>query len=101
MLYTERGACRLHWDHARGWIIDVPTAVTSQQLVRIAQWALPRQIERWRSLPPGARKDELEGAIALLRQGRIAQRLIDHDGDGVSIPFAATEPTTTRRYVHG
>lgn len=101
MLYKRRGPCRLHWDSTNGWVLDVPTAITNEQLHRVARWAAPRQIERWRSLPPGDRKDELARAIELLKQGKIAQRLIDDDGDGIMIPFASTEPATTRRYIYG
>ncbi|GEM_PF-6396286 len=101
MLYAKRGACRLHWDAERGWVLDVPTVIAQAQLRRVAQWALPRQIERWRSLPPGDRKDELGRAIEQLKQMRITQRLIDHDHDGVMVPFASTQRATTREGIYG
>jgi len=101
MLYTKQGSCRLYWNRELGWVIEVPTALTQEQLHRITRWALPKQVDRWRNLPPGNKKDELGHAIEHLKQGRILQRLIDHDGDGVFVPFASTERATTRRYLYG
>jgi hypothetical protein len=101
MSLSSPRALRLHWDAETGWVLDVPVALTATQVARVAAWALPRQIARYRGLPPGDRKDQLGHAIELLRQGRVAQRLIDHDRDGIVIPFASTERVTTRRIFHG
>ncbi len=82
---------RLHWDSERGWIVDVPVAVSSAQLAQIAAWAVPRQIDRWRTLPAGDRKTELERAIKLLQAGKISQRVVGERGDGKGdiLAFAA------------
>lgn len=102
------GGLRLHWDAELGWLLDVPVALRADQLGRIAAWALPRQVDRYRALPPGDRKDELGRAIALLRQGTIRQRLLERDGYAVA--FASTEragsrlisvPTTKEVKSHG
>lgn len=90
---------RLHWDAVIGWIVDVPVTLSPQQLARIAQWALPKQRDRYCSLPPGVRRDELARAITLLERGEIRQRLIDHDGDGIIAPFASTVKATPTTYV--
>lgn len=92
---------RLYWDVETGWILDVPVALSKDQLDRVARWALPRQIDRYRGLPPGDRKEQLGFAIEALRRREVRQRLFDHDGDGVVIPFASTQRISTRSYHHG
>ncbi|HEV8642173.1 MAG TPA: hypothetical protein VGV13_13820 [Methylomirabilota bacterium] len=94
-----RAGYRLHWDAEHGWILDVPVTLQQDQLRRIARWALPRQIDRYRALPPGGRRVELNRAIGALTRGEIRQRLVDHDGDGVSIPFASTERVNPERRI--
>ncbi|HEV8642073.1 MAG TPA: hypothetical protein VGV13_13315 [Methylomirabilota bacterium] len=90
---------RLHWDAEHGWLLDVPVTLGREQLRRIAAWALPKQIDRYRSLPPGDRKDDLGRAIERLGRSEIRQRLVDHDGDGVAIPFASTERVNPERRI--
>lgn len=92
---------RLHWDAEVGWIIDVHTTIAHHQIDRIAKWAIPHQVQRYTALPNGGKKDELGRAIDLLKKSKITQRLIDHDNDGVIIPFCSTEKSTTRSYFHG
>jgi hypothetical protein len=75
-------ALRLHWDADRGWILDVPVALSAPALERAVAWCLPKQIDRWRSLPSGAKRDELGHAIELLRRGRVTQRIVGMRGDG-------------------
>lgn len=94
-------SCRLHWNAELGWLLDVPTTISAQQLWRVAKWALPRQVERYHALPPGDRKDELRRALDLLKAGKIRQQLVDHDGDGVLVPFTSTEKVTTKEYSYG
>ena len=81
---------RLHWDVALGWVIDTPVALSPSQLARVADWALPRQVDRYRALPPGDRKEQLGRAIDALKRGEVRCRVIDHDRDGIVTPFAAT-----------
>jgi len=82
-------------------MIDVPTLMSASALQRVVEWAIPRQVQRYNALPLGDRKRELGKAIDLLKDGKISQRLIDHDGDGMLVPFASTEKATTRSYFHG
>jgi len=70
---------RLHWDAEAGWVVDVPVHLPQRQVYNLIQYALPRQIDRWRGLPPGERKGELGRAIELLRQGKVKQRLLEVD----------------------
>lgn len=88
---------RLHWDAVDGWLLDVPVVLPSIPQPAI-DWMVKQQIERWRGLPPGEKKDQLAGAIKDLQAGKIRQLLKDHDGDGYSHPFASTERTTTTAY---
>jgi hypothetical protein len=91
---------RLRWDAETGWLVDVPVTLTQSQLSRIIQWALPKQIDRYRALPLGDRKDQLGQAIQALRRGELQQRILENN-DGVAVPFASTERQTTRSYFHG
>lgn len=67
---------RLHWDAVLGWIVDTEISLDSMQLKRVCDWALPRQISRYNSLPLGSKKDELAAAIKKLRAYQISQRLV-------------------------
>lgn len=92
---------RLHWDAEMGWIIDVPFTLTLQAVQRICEYAIPKQQNRMLSLSPGDKKEELRVAIELLKRFHVTQRLIDHDGDGVVVPFASTDRTNNKRYFYG
>lgn len=73
---------RLHWDAVEGWLLDVPLYLPNHILANVVRWAYPRQLDRLRSLPPGARQDELKAALPLLRQGKLTQRVVGQRGDG-------------------
>lgn len=73
---------RLHWDAEQGWMLDVPAMLSAPALQRVIDYALPHQVDRYRSLPPGAKKDELKGAIEALIVGKIKQLLVGPRGDG-------------------
>ena len=92
---------RLHFDARVGWILDVPVTIGDHQIKRIAQWALPFQVQRLSELPIGEKKSQLARAIGLLKKGQITQRLFDHDRDGIIVPFASTEKVTTKEYYYG
>jgi hypothetical protein len=91
---------RLHWDAETGWVIDTPTGLSQPQIDRIVAWSLPKQIDRWRSLPPSEKKVELESAIDLLRAGRVSQRIVGERGDGKGdvVAFEATERSSSKVY---
>jgi hypothetical protein len=73
---------RLHWDAETGWILDVPFLLPKQALKNAVDHAIPKQIDRWRSLPMGPKKDELSMAIKKLQQYQIQQNLVGPRGDG-------------------
>ncbi len=73
---------RLHWDAEAGWILDVPWNLPNDFVKRTAEYAVPRQVDRWRALPPGEKKDELERAIKLLQAGKVTQKIVGARGDG-------------------
>lgn len=90
---------RLHWDAVNGWMVDVPTPLTERQLQGIIDWSVPKQIDRWRSLPVGDKKDQLELAIKDLMAGKLNQRVLDEHG--VFNIFKSTERTSTRVISYG
>lgn len=73
---------RLHWDAKQGWLLDVPFALPAHSLKQVVSWALPRQVSRLRSLPPGEKKDELTRALKLLQAGEVQQNVVGDRGDG-------------------
>jgi hypothetical protein len=73
---------RLHWAAESGWLLDVPVGVPQQVLLNAAKWAVPKQIDRWRALPAGSKKDELGRAIKLLQRGMVTQNIIGFHGNG-------------------
>lgn len=81
-----------------GWVLDVPHALPAQTLARIAKWALPHQLDRLRSLPPGDRYDALSDACKLLQQGKIIQRVVGQRGNSLGdiVGFQATKATSTK-----
>lgn len=95
------GGLRLHWDATQGWILDVPVALTEEQLHRVAKWAFEIQVQRWRSLMPGERKEEAARSLKALEQGKISQRLVDADNDGIITSFASTTRVKPTFYSFG
>jgi len=83
---------RLHWDAVIGWIVDVDVALDACQLKKICDWAIPRQIDRWRSLPLGEKKTELEVAIKKLQAYKIQQRVVQ-DQSGTTTLFKSDQGT--------
>ena len=73
---------RLYWDAENGWLLDVPVAYDQRAMFNIAQWAIPRQVERWRCLPPSEKKEQLANAIRQLEKGLIRQRVVGYRGNG-------------------
>ncbi len=73
---------RLHWDTEVGWILDVPFLIPKQAVIETVNYALPKQIDRWRSLPMGSKKDELKIAIEKLQKYEVQQNLVGARGDG-------------------
>ncbi len=68
---------RLHWDAVEGWRLDAQTAMSPQEVARMVAWALPKQIDRWKTLPAGPRRDELAAAIVKLRSGDVRVMIVD------------------------
>lgn len=86
---------RMRWDAERGWLVFAPVVLSTSQLSRIAQWAEPKQVDRYRSLPPGERKEECARAVQDLRDGRV--QCVIQNGDGVL--FESTERTRPDRSI--
>lgn len=80
---------------AEGWVVFAPVALTVGQLRRVATLVEPMQVDRYRSLPPGERKDECKRSIEALRAGRV--RCIAQNREGVV--FTSTERTQPERAI--
>lgn len=80
-----------HWDGSR-WVVTSQSALTADQLRRIAEWLLPVQRQRRLGLSAGPVRDDLDAAIAALEAGKIVCGLAP-DRSGERLAFAATERT--------
>jgi hypothetical protein len=92
---------RLHWDAEIGWVVDVPFCLPEATISRVVAISLPKQLDRLRSLPPGDRKAELARAIKLLQAGKVEQRLVDANGDGVYEMYKTFERTSRKVISYG
>lgn len=62
----------IRWSRDRDeWIVESPVQIPALALARLVTWARKPQIDRWRSLPPGDRKDDLKHAIDRLDAGAV------------------------------
>ncbi len=92
---------RLFWDAEKGWLLEVDLALGEHQIKRIAEWALPLQKDRYRSLLPGFRKEECAKTIKDLEAGKI-QQLIVRDPHGSGVIWSSTERRDkSKTYFHG
>lgn len=80
-----------HWDGSR-WVVTSQSALTADQLRRIAKWLLPVQRQRRLGLSAGPVRDDLDAAIGALEAGKIVCGLAP-DRSGERLAFAATERT--------
>jgi hypothetical protein len=94
-------ALRLHWSAEDGWMVDVPATLSAPALKRVIAWALPRQVDRYRTLTPGPKRDELKGALERLRAGIVEQRVVGDRGDGKGdmLLFSAPRPAEDRKII--
>lgn len=84
---------RLHWEGKdKGWILDTVLALDPHHVKYVIEKTLPIQIERWRSLPPGDMKDDLEFAIKELQKGKVNQWVIPGNSH-----FQSTERTSPKK----
>lgn len=74
----------LRWNRERNrWYLCVPVAVSAPMLQRMVDWAVPRLVDKWRGLPSGDKKLDLEMAIKRLRDDlAIDQHVVGTRGDG-------------------
>jgi len=57
---------RMHFDAMRGWICDVPQALSPMELQRVVDFTIKSQTDRVRGMPPGDRKEQGKLAIGIL-----------------------------------
>lgn len=100
---------RLYWRAPEegtdsGWFLDTPLLLTGAQLHSLIRRSfLPKQIDRFRSLPPSDKKDQLKLGIEQLKRGEVRQRLVDAAGgtNGDLVVFAAAKPGGHQQYSIG
>lgn len=73
---------RLHWDDKNGWILDVPWVLPDDFLRKVVSYSIPKQVDRWRSLPTGEKRDDLGLAIQSLKRLEIRQNVVGSQGNG-------------------
>ena len=87
---------RMAWEAARGeWLVFAPVALSAAQLDRIARWAEPYQLQRYRAALPGDTKDELRRSVEALKARRVACIVQNNEGT----VFASTERTKPERAI--
>jgi hypothetical protein len=95
---------RLHYDAEIGVIIDTPISLSSNQVQRIAAWAVKMQKGRLSDQIDGPRKDELLRIVGILERASkgetnlIHQRLKSNVGADL-IPFQASRPQEDRKII--
>lgn len=73
---------RLHYDAEHGVMIDVPFALPEWALKTAIEKAIPKQIDRYRTLPAGPKRDELKSVIEKMQAGQVHQNVVGSRGDG-------------------
>lgn len=93
---------RLYWRAEPGvWFLDVPTGLPQSVAVRVAVANVSRLVEKFRTLPPGDRKDDLKLAIEALQAGKVQQRVVGERGNsrGDLKLFEAPRPHNERKVI--
>jgi hypothetical protein len=73
---------RLHWDAEHGWMLDVPFMLPDEVVRRVVRFSFPKQLDRFRSLPPGEKREQLKGALEKLQRFEVRQNIVGERGDG-------------------
>ena len=90
---------RLHWEGKElGWVLDTDIHISDGHLRFVLEKSIPIQIERWRGLPPGDIKDDLEYAIKLLQNGNVKQWI--RPIDGFTTGFKSTVKETSKTIIY-
>lgn len=93
---------RLYWRADPGvWFFDVPTGIPQAVAERAAIANVPRLVEKFRTLPPGDRKDDLKRAIEALQAGKVQQRVVGERGNSLGDLklFEAPRPHDQRKVI--
>lgn len=67
---------RVHWDEELGWVIDVPFALSKQQLQSAIDFSKRYQLDRIRCMPHGDRRERSQIALDKLTTTSIRQQII-------------------------
>lgn len=93
---------RLYWRAEPGvWFFDVPTGIPQAVAERVAIAHVPRLVDKFRTLPPGDRKDDLKRAIEALQAGKVLQRIVGERGNSIGdlTLFEAPRPHDQRKVI--
>lgn len=77
------GTLRLHWDEELGWLLDVPMVLSDSALRYVVEThCVPKQVDRYNSLPAGTdKKEQLRAAIVKLKRLEVRQKVVGPRGD--------------------
>lgn len=73
MLNRNTPPLRVYFNEKLGWCVDVPAPLSSQMVKAATDWAYKMNLDRWKGMMPGDRKDRLGAALPALRAGRVHQ----------------------------
>jgi len=66
---------RSTWHRGKGWIIETPIALTPAQKQNAIVFMFNTNKDRYLSMSPGDRKDELGDALMDLRKGLVTEQI--------------------------
>lgn len=93
---------RIYWRAEPGvWYFDVQAGLPQSVAVRVASFYVPKLVEKFRTLPPGDKKEDLKRAIEALQSGKVVQRIVGSRGDsrGDLTLFEAPRPHDQRKVI--
>jgi hypothetical protein len=76
----------MRWHGDTGWAIDIDKGMTPSEIQRCVDFTLKVQLDRWRGLLPGDRKDECWRTILDLKSNKVS---VNVAGTGERVLFDA------------
>lgn len=95
ILRNVRGAAPMRYDLAQDcWFLDVDEGLPQSAVNAATAYCLKINEDRWRSFPPGDRKDLMARGLAALRAGNVKVRIAKKRGD-ITLFQATVRQSTT------
>lgn len=93
-LTAVRGAAPMSYDHAKDWwYLDTDESLPAHALRSAVDYCLRINEDRWRSTPPGDRKELFARGLNALKMGRVSVRIAKKRGD-INLFTATTKQST-------